>query len=138
MASLKTLVKYRKIPFLIFVTSIHATHLVGGDFRVTMINNGSSSSSYDIQLRLYRDDVNGAVGIPTQVTIGIYKIGTNVLQTTKTLYQVSSGDLLRNEIKKNTEIGKTIINDMNEGKFVSDLIVNKLIKNIIFDPQKKK
>ena len=30
-----------------------------------------------------------------------------------------------------------IINDMNDGKFVSDDIVNKLIKKIIFDPDKK-
>ena len=52
-------------------------------------------------------------------------------------FQISTGDMLRNEIKKDTEIGKIIINDMNEGKFVSDLIVNKLIKSIIFDPQKK-
>ena len=52
-------------------------------------------------------------------------------------FQISTGEMLRNEIKNNTEIGKTIINDMNEGKFVSDLIVNKLIKSIIFDPQKK-
>tara|TARA_B100000282_G_scaffold19068_1_gene12914 strand:+ start:1523 stop:1984 length:462 start_codon:yes stop_codon:yes gene_type:complete len=44
---------------------------------------------------------------------------------------------LREEIKKETEIGKTIINDMNEGKFINDEIVNKLIKNIIFDPKKK-
>ena len=29
------------------------------------------------------------------------------------------------------------INDMNDGKFVSDEIVNKLIKNIVSDPQKK-
>ena len=53
-------------------------------------------------------------------------------------FQISTGEMLRNEIKKDTEIGKIIINDMNEGKFVSDLIVNKLIKSIIFDPQKKK
>ena len=52
-------------------------------------------------------------------------------------FQISTGEMLRNEIKKDTEIGKIIINDMNEGKFVSDLIVNKLIKSIIFDPQKK-
>ena len=52
-------------------------------------------------------------------------------------FQVSTGDMLRNEIKNDTEIGKIIINDMNEGKFVSDEIVNKLIKKIIFDPQKK-
>ena len=52
-------------------------------------------------------------------------------------FQISTGDILRREIKKNTEIGKTITNDMNDGKFVSDEIVNKLIKNIIFDPLKK-
>ena len=52
-------------------------------------------------------------------------------------FQISTGEMLRNEIKDDTEIGKIIINDMNEGKFVSDLIVNKLIKSIIFDTQKK-
>jgi len=52
-------------------------------------------------------------------------------------FQVSTGDLLRKEIENNTEIGKKIINNMNDGKFVSDGIVNKLIKDIIFDPQKK-
>ena len=51
--------------------------------------------------------------------------------------QISTGDMLRDEIKKNSEIGKEIINDMNDGKFVSDKIVNKLIENILFDPQKK-
>ena len=51
--------------------------------------------------------------------------------------QVSTGDILRDEIKKDTEIGKKIIDDMNKGKFVSDKIVNNLIRNIIFDPQKK-
>ena len=52
-------------------------------------------------------------------------------------YQVSTGDILRNEIKNNTDIGKKIINSMNDGKFVSDEIVNSLIKRILFDPQKK-
>ena len=52
-------------------------------------------------------------------------------------FQVSTGDMLRDEIKNNTEIGKKIINNMNEGKFVEDEIVNKLIKKVIFDPQKK-
>ena len=51
-------------------------------------------------------------------------------------FQVSTGDMLRNEIQKDTEIGKKIINDMNDGKFVNDEIVNKLIKNVIFDPKK--
>ena len=52
-------------------------------------------------------------------------------------YQVSTGDMLRNEINKDSEIGKLIIHDMNDGKFISDEIVNKLIKNMIFDNQKK-
>ena len=61
-------------------------HIVGGDFKVTMISNGTNSSVYDIQLRLFRDDVNGAVNMPASVTIGIYQVGTNNLQTIKTLY----------------------------------------------------
>ena len=52
-------------------------------------------------------------------------------------FQISTGELLRDEINKNSDIGKAIINDMNYGKFVSDEIVNKLIENLISDPQKK-
>ena len=48
-------------------------------------------------------------------------------------FQISTGDMLREEIKKDTEIGKKIINHMNEGKFVEDEIVNKLLEKIIFD-----
>ena len=52
-------------------------------------------------------------------------------------FQISTGDILRDEIKKDTDIGKRIINDMNDGKFVSDEIVNTIIRKFIFDPQKK-
>ena len=52
-------------------------------------------------------------------------------------FQVSTGDMLRDEIRKDTEIGKKIINNMNDGKFVDDEIVNKLLERIIFDPKKK-
>ena len=52
-------------------------------------------------------------------------------------FQISTGDMLRDEIKNNSEIGKKIINDMNDGKFVNDEIVNKLIKKVVFNPQKK-
>ena len=51
-------------------------------------------------------------------------------------FQVSTGDMLRDEIAKNSEIGKEITNSMNQGKFVNDEIVNNLIKNILFDLQK--
>ena len=65
--------------------------------------------------------------------------GTQAKHLVKKLngFQISTGDMLRNEIQNNTEIGKLIINDMNDGKFVSDEIVNSLIKKILFDPQKK-
>ena len=52
-------------------------------------------------------------------------------------FQMSTGDMLRKEIQNNSEIGKKIINDMNNGKFVNDEIVNKIIKNVIYDPDKK-
>ncbi len=52
-------------------------------------------------------------------------------------FQISTGDLLREEIKKNSDIGKAITNDMKNGKFISDDIVNKLIENLISDSQKK-
>ena len=52
-------------------------------------------------------------------------------------FQISTGEMLREEIKKDSEIGKKIINNMNDGKFVDDSVVNKLLENIIFDPNKK-
>ena len=52
-------------------------------------------------------------------------------------YQISTGEILREEIKKNTEIGKKISYNINNGKFVSDEIVNNLIKDIVFDIKKK-
>ena len=52
-------------------------------------------------------------------------------------FQVSTGDMLRDEIKNNTQVGKKIINNMNEGKFVDDQIVNKLLENVVFDNDKK-
>ena len=65
--------------------------------------------------------------------------GTQAKHLVKKLngFQVSTGEMLRQEIQRNTEIGKKIINDMNDGKFVNDNIVNLLIENIIFDSQKK-
>ena len=52
-------------------------------------------------------------------------------------FQISTGDMLREEIKKNSDIGKKIINYMNDGKFVNDEIVNKIIENVISDKKKK-
>ena len=65
--------------------------------------------------------------------------GTQGLNIVKkfNLYQVSTGDLLRNEIKNKSAIGKEIEEIISKGDFATDDIVNKLIKKVIFDPQKK-
>ena len=65
--------------------------------------------------------------------------GTQAKNLVKKLshFQISTGDILREEIKNNTDIGKKIIDDMNNGKFVSDDIVNQLLEKHIFDPNKK-
>ena len=52
-------------------------------------------------------------------------------------FQISTGEMLRDEIKNDSEIGKKITNNMNEGQFVNDEIVNKLIEEVVFDPIKK-
>ena len=52
-------------------------------------------------------------------------------------FQISTGDILREEIKNNSHIGKKIIDVMNDGRFVSDDIVNQLLEKQVFDPKKK-
>ena len=52
-------------------------------------------------------------------------------------FQVSTGDMLRDEIKKDSEIGKKIISFMNDGKFVDDEIVNSIMRKVVFDSSKK-
>jgi len=47
------------------------------------------------------------------------------------LCQLSTGDLLRSEIKKKTEIGKKIEQIIAQGDFVKDDIVNELLKKFI-------
>ena len=51
------------------------------------------------------------------------------------LKQVSTGDLLRNEIKIQTGLGKKIELIINNGELVSDDVVNSLIRKIISDPK---
>ena len=66
--------------------------------------------------------------------------GTQAKHLAKKLsnFQVSTGDILREEIKMNSDIGKKIINDMSDGRFVSDEIVNQLLEKQVFDSKKKK
>jgi len=47
------------------------------------------------------------------------------------LYQLSTGELLRNEIKNKTELGSQISSIMNSGELVSDKIVSNLIEKFV-------
>ena len=47
------------------------------------------------------------------------------------LYQISTGEILRQEIKNNTALGRKISSVINIGNLVSDEVVGKLIKNYI-------
>ena len=47
------------------------------------------------------------------------------------LYQLSTGDLLRNEVKNKTELGLKISSIMNSGQLVSDEIVGNLIEKFV-------
>ena len=50
------------------------------------------------------------------------------------LYQLSSGDLLRNEIQKKTELGNKIEKIVSNGDLVSNDIVDVLVKKVIKNP----
>ena len=47
------------------------------------------------------------------------------------LHQLSTGELLRSEIKNKSEVGNKIEQIISQGDFVSDDIVNKLLKKLI-------
>ena len=49
------------------------------------------------------------------------------------LHQLSTGDLLRKEIKDKTQLGQQIVSIINSGNLVSDNIVSDLIEKYISD-----
>jgi len=53
------------------------------------------------------------------------------------LFKISTGDLLRNEIKNGTLLGKKIEEIVNSGTLVSDNIINDLIEKVISDKKYK-
>tara|TARA_B100000965_G_scaffold153830_1_gene127937 strand:- start:3269 stop:3910 length:642 start_codon:yes stop_codon:yes gene_type:complete len=52
-------------------------------------------------------------------------------------FQLSTGDLLRDEIKKQTKLGEEISKKIDKGEFVNDQIVNTLLNNVITDKSKR-
>ena len=59
--------------------------------------------------------------------------GTQAINLVKkfNLYKLSTGDLLRDEIKNQTSLGQKLKVILKKGQFVSDDIMNELIENII-------
>ena len=53
------------------------------------------------------------------------------------LFKVSTGNLLRNEVEKKTELGNKIKNIIDHGEFISDQIINDLIKKFLNDKKIK-
>ena len=53
------------------------------------------------------------------------------------LFQLSTGEVLRNEIKNKTKLGREISSIINSGTLVSDEIVKKLVENFISDTKYK-
>jgi len=47
------------------------------------------------------------------------------------LFKVSTGDLLRDEIKKDTKIGNEIKLPLKQGSLVPDLLINKLLEKVV-------
>lgn len=70
-----------------FCKNIYSTHIVGGDFKITMSNNSATGADYFFQLKLFRDAVNGnpLAGMPTTANIGIYDAVTHSQVSTVTL-----------------------------------------------------
>ena len=53
------------------------------------------------------------------------------------LYKLSTGEVLRNEINNKTELGEKISSIINSGSFVSDDIVKRLVEKFISDNKYK-
>ena len=62
---------------------------------------------------------------------------SNLIAKNFKLHQLSTGELLRKEIKNNTKLGKQISSIINAGNLVSDEIVSDLIEKYISDKEYK-
>ena len=52
------------------------------------------------------------------------------------LYQLSTGEVLRNEIRNKTKLGKEISSIMNSGNLVSDKILNSIVSSRLKNEKK--
>ena len=59
----------------------------------------------------------------------------NIIAKNFNLKQISTGDLLRNEIEVSSTLGKEIKLIIDKGEFVDDKIVNRLVRKVISIPE---
>lgn len=57
-----------------------------------------------------------------------------ILKDKFNIAHISTGDLLRNEIKKGTELGNSLSEQMKSGKLISDEIVTDLLRKRLLEP----
>ena len=62
---------------------------------------------------------------------------SNFIAKKYNLFQLSTGEILREQIKQKTDLGIQISPVINSGSFVSDEIVSKLVENFISDKKYK-
>lgn len=85
------------VSILTLIPLAKASHVVGGDFQITMVSQNANSADYQVKLRAYRDDVNG-IPMPASITVGVYDavthapIVTQVLNKTNAFTLVPLGD----------------------------------------------
>lgn len=63
--------------FTLFINNAYSTHIVGGDFKITMSSNTAIGADYFFQLKLFRDDVNAGAVMPNTANIGVYDAVTH-------------------------------------------------------------
>lgn len=59
---------------------------------------------------------------------------STILKDKFNIAHISTGDLLREEVKKGTELGENLSEQMKSGKLISDEIVTNLLKKRLLDP----
>ena len=84
---MKQILLFSIILQLAFTVSLHATHIVGGEFELIYIND----FNYQLNLIQYFDDVNGALGAEEQFTdVSIFRKSDNAFVSSVRLFNVGS------------------------------------------------
>ena len=120
------------IPFYLGGTSILIVVVVAMD-TVTQVQTRLMSSQYESLIRKTKiwqiiNSMNLVIFGPPGAGKGTQ---SKFIVKKFNLFQLSTGEILRNEIEKKTELGNEISSIINSGKLVSDNIVSNLIEKYV-------